>query len=293
MKRITKRAVSILLILALALCMSACGNSPEKIQRIKDTFASFPYSDRFIMVTLYEIRVGDTVIGLDDIDYNGEPLRIIFTEEHGAYGYSVDPESSSVINVVYLDYDSLAVELVAELQLPSSVIASEVWDGKLYFRTLNPDSEEDNQLYFIYDIATGDTQTVDTDDVEYELEYSADHSRSSEYTIMRKLKRFSNVLEITDKATRKRKEIGNKLLENCKEGRSLIKLGRTNLGTGCSEAYEKDGSIYIPFLYCLDPLGNPCYYYIMKYDFESHAMEYYTSVYFEEYPEDIVDIYIP
>ena len=288
-----KLFIGVLALLTLVFSLNSCYNSPENVQRIKDTFAAFPYSDQFIMVTAYEVRIGDTVIDRDDISYNGEDCHIIFTEAEGAYGYSIDPKNSSVINVVYIDYGDLSTELIANLELPSSVIASEVWDGKLYFRVLDPDSEKGNQLYFIYDIATEDTQTVDTDDIEYELEYSADHSRSSVYTIMVKLKRFSNVLDITDKTTGKTKEVGNKLLKGCEEVRSLIKLGRTNLGTGCNAAYEKDGVIYIPFLYCLGPLGSPCYYYIMKYDFESHSMEYYTSVYFAEYPEHIVDIYIP
>lgn len=40
-------------------------------------------------------------------------------------------------------------------------------------------------------------------------------------------------------------------------------------------------------------MGSPCHFYVMKYDFDSHTLEYYTSVFFEEYPESVYDLYIP
>ena len=86
----------------------------------------------------------------------------------------------------------------------------------------------------------------------------------------------------------------SELLKTCAEGRAIIEMGSRDLGTGCTTAYEKDGDIYVVYAYITDGfLGSPCHFYVMKYDFDSHTLEYYTSVFFEEYPEPVYDLYIP
>lgn len=298
MKHTFKRLMLTVLATLLVLSLVACENSPQKQQEIIDTFASFPYSDRYILVTAYELRIGERVIDRATLTYNGERCSIILAEQDGAYAWTYANEAKTEINILYIPFDTLEVTLLAKHALPNSdcsVIETEHYNGKLHFRQINPDSAYFGQIYFVYDIATGDTETIYVASLPYDIEKAADNNRSEQFSLMRgKTEDDENTLFVTKKATGETKTVDNSLLTTCEEGRKIVALGERDLGTHCHTAFERDGVIYVLFLYVTDgAFGWPCHYYIMKYDFDSHTLQYYTSIFFEEYPDYFDDFYIP
>ena len=289
----TKRAALTVCLLILAGSLLSCENTIEHQKKITQTFASFDNSEQYILLTAYEIHIGKRVIDLDSITYNGEPCHMILTDAEGVYAYSYEPEPETSFSILYVDYETLTPTLLTTVPWDDSIIAAEHFNNSLCFRTYDRQSE--GQIYLVYDLSTGEISTVDTDDADYcDIEESGDHNRSSVYTIIGKAEWMENTLRVTKKETGETKVLDNSLLKTCAEGRAIIEMGSRDLGNGCSPAYEKDGDIYVVYAYITDGfLGSPCHFYVMKYDFDNHALEYYTSVFFEEYPESVYDLYIP
>ena len=291
-----KKITSILLVLLLCLLpfnLTSCFNSEEKIQEIKDTFDSFENSDQYILITPKEIHVGKQITKIADLKYENEPCHIIYTLENGAYAYACESASDLSVNIVFIEYDTFEIKLLSTVEIPSKIIIAEHYNNQLYFRMDDPKTEEVNQVYFVYDINTAQTHTIDTDDITVDFEKSADHSRSDVFTINSHMGFLRNYLRVTDKETGKSRKITNSQLTTCEEGKAIVKLGRINLGTGVTTAFEKDGDVYVLYYYITDGfLGDPCHCYIMKYDFDDNTMEYYTSIFFEKYPESACDLYI-
>ena len=291
-----KKITSILLVLLLCLLpfnLTSCFNSEEKIQEIKDTFDSFENSDQYILITPKEIHVGKQITKIADLKYENEPCHIIYTVENGAYAYACESASDLSVNIVFIEYDTFEIKLLSTVEVPSQIIIAEHYNNQLYFRMDDPKTEEFNQVYFVYDINTAQTHTIDTDDITVDFEKSADHNRSDVFTINRHMGFMQNELRVTNKETGKSRNISNSLLNTCNEGKTIIKLGRRDLGLGPVGACEKNGDIYVAYFYITDgSWGDPSHCYIMKYDFDEHNLEYYTSIFFEVYPEHVCDLYI-
>ena len=274
--------------------LASCINSERKIQKVKDTFDSFENSDEYILITRDEIHVGKRIVNISDVQYDGNPCHIVFTKGNGAYAYSFAQDAKLSVNIVYVDFETLGVRLLSNIEVPSKIIAAEHFHNALYFRMDDPEVDEFKQIYFVYDLETMKTQTVDADALSFDIETSGDHNRSQVFSIEVESGAFNTQLRVTRKDTGESKVIDNALIDTCAEGKTIVKLGKNGLGTGCSTAYEKDGDIYVLYFYLADGfLGEPCYAYVMKYDFAGHTMEYYTAIYFETYPENICDLYIP
>ncbi len=290
-----KKITSILLVLLLCLLpfnLTSCFNSEEKIQEIKDTFDSFENSDQYILITPKEIHVGKQITKIADLKYENEPCHIIYTLENGAYAYACESASDLSVNIVFIEYDTFEIKLLSTVEIPSKIAIVEHYNNQLYFRMDDPKTEEFNQVYFVYDINTAQTHTIDTDDITVDFEKSADHNRSDVFTI-NKHGLFRNKLKVTNKETGKSRNISNSLLKTCNEGKTIINLGRGDLGAGTVCACEKNGDIYVVFFYMTDGfLGSPCHCYIMKYDFDEHNLEYYTSIFFEKDPGTVYDVYV-
>ncbi len=295
MKHTFKRLMLTVLATLLVLSLVACENSPQKQQQIISTFDSFGYTDRYILVTAHELRIGDRVIDLNSITYDGKRCSITMVNGEGAYAWTCADEEERSINILYVPYDTLEAMLLATHALPDHVIHDEYYNGKLYFRTSNPKSSFYGHLCLVYDIATGAIETVPAASLPYDIEKAADNNRSEQFSLMRgKTEDDENTLFVTKKATGETKTVDNSLLTTCEEGRKIVALGERDLGTHCHTAFERDGVIYVLFLYVTDgAFGWPCHYYIMKYDFDSHTLQYYTSIFFVEYPDYFDDFYIP
>ena len=294
MKKHFTRIATLLMTIALVLGFVSCINSPQRQQKIMEMFDSFPKSDQYILATKDKILVGEKEIDLNSVKYNGERCHLIAAEETGAYAYFRSGQAENSVGIVYISYAPVEVQLLTTVENLPSILVTEYCESKLYFRVSDPQSNR-NQLYFIYDILSGESGYVDTNQQPDDFESSADHHRSSVYTICIDQNDGGNCLRVTKKETGETKIIDNTLIGTCEEGKQILDMARVpELGRGCSTAYEKNGDIYVLFLYTTDGfLGNPCHYYILKYNFENHCMEYYTSVFFETYPEVIKDLYIP
>ena len=268
---------------------------PKEKQEIISTFSSFENSDNYVLLTVEKLCVGENAIDVKSIKYDGEQCRIILCKEDGAYAYAYAPQSTNTINIVFVEYEPLSVTLISKIDVPSAVHHVEHYNNAFYFKVFQTESEKHNGLYLVYDIATGKTKTIDEEDAaSLDFEKSGDHNRSKLFSIKYDLGLFlQNQLSVTRRDTGKTKIISNSLLDTCEEGKAILQLGRGRLGTGCTEAYEKNGEIYVVYYYGIGFLGDPCYYFIMKYDFESHTLKYHTSIFFETFPEDVCDVYIP
>ena len=92
-----------------------------------------------------------------------------------------------------------------------------------------------------------------------------------------------NKYYITDNQTGMIKELDESLLDTCEEGK-IIRSSDTFLSMNC--AYEKDGYVYLLFGHTRGLFENENYF-IMKYDFETHTLEYYATIW-EPFNDDVV-----
>lgn len=168
-------------------------------------------------------------------------------------------------------------------------------DNTIYFRTDDPNDDDGKQLYCYYNIVTGDVGEIDTVDIF--IEKYSDNNSSDTYTVKYDDGALSALaggkMIITNNLTGETKELVKKDLESCEEGEKILAFG--SIAASCFvQTYVKEDTVYFANLYITDGLlGDPCHCFIMKYDFQNNALEYHTSIYFKEYPERIVDMYIP
>ena len=293
MKSFFVRVLAILIMAALMLSLVACTNAPQRQKKITEMFDSFPKSDQYILALKDKILMGDKEIDLNSVTYNGKRCNVIAVEENGAWAYFSSGEAENTLGIVYITYDPVEIQLLTTVENFSYVIHTEYCENKLYFRVSDPENDR-KQRYFVYDVLNGESVYIDTNKMPDDFERTVDHHRSAVYTMQRGFNDSENYLTVTKKETGETKTIDNSLIGTCEEGKQILAMAKgAELGTGCSTAYEKNGDIYVLFLYVTDGfLGSPCHYYILKYNFENHCMEYYTSVFFDDYPS-ILDLYIP
>lgn len=282
------------LICLLASCMVSCTNTHKKQREIIQAFDAFPNAEEYILITADEICVGNQMISGEKVQYEGTRCHIIHSEADGAWAYANGGEGK--VNIVFFEYETETATLIDSITVPGGVIAAEQYGGEFYFRADDPDTEEFKQIYFVYNLETKETRTVATDALPIDIETSGDHNRSSLYTIQ--IAATSSMEEcqmtVTKNETGEVKTIDNSLLETCEEGKAILAFSPKRNISGCTAAYEKDGDIYLAYLYITDGfLGSPCHYFILKYDFDSHTAQYYTSIYFQHFPESAYDLYIP
>ena len=302
--RRTKYIIFLLLLAILTLHCTSCTDSEEKIQKSKDTFASFDNSEQFVFVIDDEIRVGNRVTKISDIIYNGDPCNLIYPDINGMYVYSAESHMDTSIDIVYVEYESLETTLIKSLSLPKKLITVNLINDIFYFRMDDPEVEEFKQMYFLYDMKTDQTSTADADDLieyveqsdrDYEHYYNFERfSLSTIGTSSLFRKGFAHKFYITDNQTGMTRLLDESLLHTCEEGKNILSFGEDNVALLTYCGYEKDGYVYLLFSCLADNFfGEPVHYFIMKYDFDSHTAEYYTSVYYELFPDSIIDLYIP
>lgn len=288
--------ISALLICSILLfCFSSC-SSQKRIDRIIAAFDSFENSENYIFSTSAGIYIGKRVIDSSDISYEGESGSVLYLESEGAYFYVFKHDSQKDLTLAYIDYNTLEVKFIDEISLPGALIAVTHYNNCFCFRTDDPNVDKFKQIYYVYDIATGEFSIVNTNDKGYEnIEKRSDQNRSSKYFIEyynNDPHHLHSRLKITDKVTGESKIIDNSLLKSCNEGKRILSLGSIHIG-GFSLSCEKDGYIYILNYYNTDGfLGTTSHYFIMKYDFGSNTMEYYTSILFNSYTKAYL-LYIP
>ena len=146
-------------------------------------------------------------------------------------------------------------------------------------------------MYYSWCIDTKQVNIVDSDSVSDNYEYSKDSNRSTRYSFTYTAKAFGKYLEITDNESGITKKVDSSLLNTFEEGK---KIKKTNSSTvfNISHAFEDNGTIYFVSILGVDLLGDPCYCYVYKWNFETEECAFYTSVYFEHYQEWVTDMFI-
>lgn len=290
----TKILKFICLLLVVVICFSfiSCTDTEERYE-ITDTFSKFKSNDNYIFQTLYELHLGKNVIPNSELTYNGFECEFLYSTDFCAYGYCKN-DIETTVYIVSIDYDSLDISLCDTVELPSDLIHGSFYDNSFYFRTNDPTTDEFQQMYTIYDMSNKEISTCDTDDFidvverrdihgDYEFEYP-------DLPLIGNLK-----VRITNTKTNETKRFSSKKLKGCEEGKKILKLPhkQTNLGVIPSDVYVDGDDIYFLCLQSIGFLGNPSYYFIVKYNFNTESIEYCSTIYFKTYPENTSFFYIP
>jgi len=304
-----KKILGFVLSLIIIFSFSSCVNSNEKVEEIRNTFNSFENSDNYIFKTYNQLHIGKRVISLEDIKYNGEKCELIKLEKDGAYAYCYEisenessesqVEENYAVNLLYVNYLDLGVEFIDKIELPKKInsVYFKANDIIFLFGFKNEESSMDAE-YLIYNIETKQVSEIPSQEISQSDFFTADKNRSEKYVIEHYNNDITTILtgnrlKITDKESGEVRILDESILYTCEEGTKILEFGELNCGGfGC--AYEKDGEIFVSSIYLTDGLlGELCHVFIVKYNFDSHTVEFHTSVELSVYPEHIDDMYIP
>ena len=273
--------------LIIVLPILVTSNSERKQQKIIDTFESFDNTQEYVIVTQSPDRlyVRGNVVDLETLTYQEAPCHYISTTNTCAYFYSYHAESQNTVDLLSLSYETLELSFIATVEAENEITEADYANGEVYFLVSGEDGTS-IQSYLIYHIETTQTRKVNYYTV---VKSTFDNFQSEKYTITRgdtNIFLTDEKLLIKNNQTGEEKKIGYSLLKTCEEGKKIRKLGDVYLCVCAIDYYEYNGEIYILYFYYVDGfLGYPTYAYVMKYDFDSHTMQYYTSVFMEDNPE--------
>ena len=258
-------------------------------QEVIAMFESFDNAEEIVVLTCFQLVVNGTYYDLSEIQYNGQECHIVYLEEDGFYSYTFNEETLEA-EFLFTLYDGFEVTVLGTDVLTSEVINEFFADGRFWFRMDDPRTEEWNQVYYTWRVDTKQTEIID--DVPENYEYSVDNNRTENYTLVKKTYAFlPDHIDVTDNTTGVTKRIDRKVLTQFEEGKKIKEINRMTM-FNVGQVFEKDGDIYFISYFEIGFLGDPCYYYVVKWDFETEECEYYTALYFDEYQEWITDMYI-
>lgn len=295
MKKTVKTISFVLLLIFIISILSACVNSESKQQKIIDTFASFENAQDYVFVTRSPdvLYVRENAIDLESLTYDDLPCHYIRTTKSCAYFYVYTSELENTVDLLSLSYQTLEMTYIASFEAQNEITEAYYYDEEIYFY-VKAEYAPENGTYLIYNLATKERVVLDGEKVSTNIfrSFTTDKYRIT-YKEAGLLGLGERKLLIENKQTGEEKTIGYSLLKTCDEGKTILKLGKSNLTSEAFSAYEYNGEIYIVYVYLVDGfLGYPSQTYVMKYDFESHTMEYYTSIFMEEYPEGGIDNFV-
>lgn len=286
-----KYIISFVLLIVLIFNFSSCVYSDKETQELKEALAPYDRSNPYIFITDNDhIYTESGFVNLDDITYEGEKCHLIRPDAYGMYAYSAEDNLDLTINIIYIEYHTWEITLVKSLLLPKKLYDISLIKGIFYIRMDDPETDEQKQIYFLYDMNNDQTSTVDTKDYYAYVKMAdgyAEHFYNFErYTLSAittgAIIFSTNKYYITDNQTGMIKELNESLLDTCEEGK-IIRSYDAFLSMNC--AYEKDGYVYLLFGHNRDLFRNN--YFIMKYDFETHTLEYYATIW-EPFNDDVV-----
>lgn len=285
-----KKILITIICVALIFSLSSCGNSERQKQEIASMFDSFHKSDNIVLLTCFELVVNGTHYDLDDIKYNKQQCNIVFLEENGFYSYVYNQDNLSV-EFLYTLYDTFETTSLGTDIIPAQIINAFWGDDCFWFRMDNPKTEKFQQMYYSWCVNTNQADVLDSDSLSRDYEYSKDCNRSTRYSFTYTSKLLRDYLEITDNESGITKKVDSSVLNTFEEGKKIKKATSATI-FNIAHAFEKNGEIYFTSIFGVNPLGNPCYCYVYKWDFETEECEFYTSINFESYQEWVTDMYI-
>ena len=292
MKKAFFIAVLCLLSVILLFNLCSCGNTYAEAQELKEALAPYDRSNPYIFITDNNLIYTESgFVNLDDITYEGEKCHLIRPDAYGMYAYSAEDNLDLTINIIYIEYHTLEITLVKSLLLPKKLNDISLIKGIFYIRMDDPETDEQKQIYFLYDMNNDQTSTVDTKDYYAYVKMAdgyAEHFYNFERYTLSAITTGATIFSpnkyyITDNQTGMIKELDESLLDTCEEGK-IIRSSDPFLSMHC--AYEKDGYVYLLFGHTRGLFENDNYF-IMKYDFETHTLEYYATIW-EPFNDDVV-----
>ena len=252
------------------------GYSKEEIAIIHDVFDSFQNSKNFVIqddntITLVDKKAhaNDPV---NDWFYNDKKIDSLLgcADEYFYVSYSIARERTYTLHIIQVDYDTLEMKEIMQIENSSRFPYSFCKDGKIYIYN------EEN--YYIYDIASGEKESFSI-------------TSRDEFFAMRKESKYSFDIEekkitITCSETKEKKVVSfEKDLEGFEEG-VYIKEVNANLERSYfrfKTAVEKEGTCYLlgilPFTW--NEIDSRAI--IFTYNFESEELSYYSSCPYAEY----------
>jgi len=285
--------VALTLILTIILSFSSCVNTKRKEQKIIDTFDSFENAQNYVFHTSSPDRlyIRDNVIDLENLYYEGSLCHFVSTTPDCAYFYTYHSDSKNAVDLLSLSYQTLELTFVCTLESENEIKEADYYKGDVYFKEYSNNGKT-HKSYLIYNIETKETRNIDSEIISKDI---FKNYPSEKYEISIIYNFWGSKLSVKDKLTKEEKIVKNSLIKTCEEGKKIAKLGDFSSTTGAVDCYEYNGEIYIVYIYLVDGfLGYPSCVYVMKYDYDTHTMQYYTSIFMEDYPEgSLSDFKIP
>lgn len=285
-----RKSIAIFLCVIALLTFSSCGYSDKKQERIIEMFDSFGYSPNCVFLTWDDLVIGETHYERDQFSYQDKGCEIVFLDDPGFYSYTYDPEQLTV-EFLLTDYQTFDVTFLGSATLPSEIIRAFFYDDCFWFRTDDPENDEFGQLYYTWNVNTQIATVMDCDDVTVDEGYM-DHERSEDYSVSDSYGEAR--ISVTCHQTGETKTINSSVLNDFAEGRKIRNALRANIFTTFTYItyFERQGDFYFVFYFEVGFLGYPCCYYVVKWNFETEESSYYSSVFYETYPNSFTDFYV-
>ena len=286
-----KKKIVIVLCAALLLAVF-CACQQQAKQAVVSMLDSYEQAEDMVLLTCFELVVNGTHYDLDDIQYNGQQCNIVFLEEDGFYSYTEDAQNPRSVEFLFTSYENFETTSLGTELLPSKIIHAFWGDDCFWFRMDDPDVDEFQQMYYLWNIQTKLWETVASDSISKDYESSKDSNRSARYSFAYTSKAFfGSHFDITDNESGVTKKIDRSILKTFAEGKKIQK-GNFFTGFNIAHAFEVDGTIYLASFFVDHLLSGPCYCYVYQWDFETEACALYSSVCFDSYQEWVTDMYI-
>lgn len=285
-----KKMVAIVICVAMLLTLTSCNYGEKRKQETADMFESFEKNDNVILLTCFELVVGEEHYDLDEIKYNDQECHIVYLEEDGFYSYTYNQNNLSV-EFLYTQYDGFKTISLGTETLPSEIRNDLFCDNCFCFGMRNPNTDESKPMYYFWHVDTKEVKILDKDSVTLQSLNSIDNNRSDRYSFSYTSTFLQDYINITDNETGLSKRIDKSILNTFDEGKQIkkaIKSTKFNI----DRVFVDEETIYFATIAGVNFLGDPCYYYIYKWNFETEKCEFYTYVYFERWQEWLTDMYI-
>lgn len=276
----------------MVLMLTSCGYSNAEQKEKIEMFQSFDKTTECVVLTVFQLVVKDTHYDLSDIKYNDKKCNIVFLEDDGFYSYTLD-RNNLCVEFLFTYYEDLKTVFLGSETMPSSSIAAGFFIDKSFcFRTTN---KEKSTIYYFWNTETQQSTTIDySETFRDKYEWSEDGNRSKDYSISYNSYAIKPYLEVTQNSTNITKRIDSSVLNTFEEGRKIKEEYPlySNLEFNIARAFERNGDIFFISYFGVSPLGDPCYYYVLKWNFETEKCEFCTCYYFDEYQEWVDDMYV-
>lgn len=282
--------LSIILLFAIVFLVPiAFGYNETEQEEVIAMFESFEKKQDVILLTCFELVIDDMHYDRSEILYNGNQCNIVSLDEDGFYSYTYNEETLTV-EFLFTRYEDFETTMLGTTVLIGRLVNDFFGDDCFWFRISDSRTEESDQVYFAWNVETKQGEIVD--DVLEEYEYSIDNNRTENYTFVRDNRiLFPGYIDVTDNETGVTKRIDRNVLNKFEEGTKIKQINKMTV-FDVDHVFVKDGTIYFISYFEVGFLGSPCYYYVVKWDFETEECEYYTALFFEEDQEWIDDMYI-